>query len=631
MIDKEKLDPAAREFEKNSVFTQFAKGYDEVLEQVSEDAKTTREILTENIKAEERSNKGEKLKIIVSNEDPALNPLSPDFDIKAYKTALATAGGMEALKETLQSGLKSVALAQPIQETFSKTIDTATIMKNLDTLRDVAQSIVTTTQFALDGLYTLVASETYKNIKESIDAIAETLRQRREELAALDEASQAVKDLSPYIEQELEAMEGDPRIEGITFAEFIRQGYDENGNPTGSLFQTVLERAKKRAQKDKRNHAIEKGALLTIGSRIASYSAIGYEDALNIPRVCSLPNNDNVSKIFDKRGKLNLLVFDEKNLVPLTKLHTAMLMALNQIVLTAGNELDPGTGWLISVYLPDFCREIGLDPRETSKKRQKSNNTDLSLKRLSAVLELLRPLENYIGRTPDGQLWRLVSFQGYSPESDTITFSAPYLYELRKTEALQNCALNRLLHANVVNEPNWAAVELANRILNGLLQRGSTADYRTYKTPARKKKETKRITRDDGTKETITTEYDSDTLPPPPIEPIVTYQIRFNSLIDACPQFKQALSDIPDEYKVDPKTGKRINKKSNLYNAKIRNTFNTAIRIIKQKSDAPEYFIDMDFLPKHPKTGEFLPPTKRTLSTYFKITHKGKNKNFRLE
>ena len=384
--------------------------------------------------------------------------------------------------------------------------------------------------------------------------------------------------------------------------------------------------------RDKRSKAIEQGALMSIGSRLASYSAKGFENSLNTPAIFGLPDEaQEVTKLFDQRGQLNIAAMQGRKLTQLTKLHTAFLMALNQAaIVAAGSGLDQDNGGLMKVYLPTFCREIGLDARGYSDKR--STKLSLEQQRVAAILDLLQPLESYVGRTPDGVFWRLAAFHSYDPASDTMTFSAPYLYELRKAEALQGKTLNQLLHGSVVNEPNWSAVELANRILDGLLSRGtSRPDSKTYTAQPRKQKETKHITKADGSKETQTTIYiaDPEPLPPADQEPRFTYRARFKYLIKGCPQFSQELETILAGEQINPRTGEKSKSKpATAYNMKLKNTFEAAIKIIMEKSDAPLYFVDLDISPKHPKTGKFMPPTKTALTHELTITHKGKNKDY---
>ncbi len=264
MIDKEKLDPAAREFAKNSVFTQFGKGYDEVLERVSEDAKNTREILTKNIMAEET---GAKIVVDTQDYNPALDPASPEFDIDLFEKSLAEAGGMEAMTEKLKSSFASIEkqMAQPMIDTAPSMLSAIQdiVAENARALRDTADAITTTAQVALQGISAIVNSDTFQAIKDTINDLSEIVKAHREEIEQLERSAQVLRDLAPYIKEELEEMADDPQIKDMSFADFIRKGYDENGNPTGSLFKEVLDRAMKRAQADQKVISDESADVIT--------------------------------------------------------------------------------------------------------------------------------------------------------------------------------------------------------------------------------------------------------------------------------------------------------------------------------------------------------------------------------
>lgn len=397
-----------------------------------------------------------------------------------------------------------------------------------------------------------------------------------------------------------------------------------------------------------RSAAIEKGALMTIGGRIASYSTDDLKDALNAYSIYRLPSNADRKQAFDDTGKLNALVLQDKPLEGLTQIHTAFLMAVVQAVSLA--QIDDGDN-TISFYLPAICRDLKIDPRTYSNKRRAGQ--DYADMRLIAVLEMITPFDPLVGRTPDGSFYRVLTFESYDKSSDTMTISTPYLYRLKaiaEQRAAEHPQLNRLLHSAVVNEPNRAAVELANRILTGIVNRGVRADYRTYKAEPRVSKKTVTRTGNDGQRTTTTTVYDtnSQTDDTPTPSKTVTYKVKFQTLIDDCPQLKNELDEIingkgkaereaeergasAEEIKQarakDKKTiPQRVNKK-------LKDVFTAAFRIIAEKSDAPARYLDFT-LPtttrtvKGKKSKAYDIPTKSTLSRYMIITHKGRNPQY---
>ena len=405
-----------------------------------------------------------------------------------------------------------------------------------------------------------------------------------------------------------------------------------------------------------RSAAIEKGALMTIGGRIASYSTDDLKDALNAYSIYRLPSSVDRKQAFDKDGKLNALMLQDKPLEGLTELHTAFLMAVVQAVSLA--QFDDGDN-TISFYLPAICRDLKIDPRTYSKKRGTGQNyADM---RLAAMLEMITPFDPLVGRTPDGSFYRVLTFEIYDKNSDTMTISTPYLYRLKaiaeqKATDQKHPQLNRLLHSTVVNEPNRAAVELANRILTGIVNRGIRADYRTYKAEPKVTKKTVTRTNKDGQRTTTTTVYDTESQPddaPAPTK-TVTYKVKYQTLIDDCPQLKSELDAIINgkgkaereaeerakqenrEATADEiKKAREKDKKTipQRYNKKLKDVFTAAFRIIAEKSDAPARYLDFT-LPtttrtvKGKKSKAYDVPTKSTLSRSMVITHSGRNPQF---
>ena len=405
-----------------------------------------------------------------------------------------------------------------------------------------------------------------------------------------------------------------------------------------------------------RSAAIEKGALMTIGGRIASYSTDDLKDALNAYSIYRLPSNVDRKQAFDDTGKLNALVLQDKPLEGLTQIHTAFLMAVVQAVSLA--QIDDGDN-TISFYLPAICRDLKIDPRTYSSKRRAGQ--DYAEMRLAAMLDMITPFDPLVGRTPDGSFYRVLTFESYDKGSDTMTISTPYLYRLKaiaeqRATGQKHPQLNRLLHSTVVNEPNRAAVELANRILTGIVTRGVRADYRTYKAEPKVAKKTVTRTGKDGQRTTTTTVYDIDsqTDDTPAPSKTVTYKVKYQTLIDDCPQLKNELDEIINgkgkaEREAEEKAKKenreataeeikqaRAKDKKTIpqrVNKKLKDVFTAAFRIIAEKSDAPARYLDFT-LPtttrtvKGKKSKAYDIPTKSTLSRYMVITHRGRNPQY---
>lgn len=400
-----------------------------------------------------------------------------------------------------------------------------------------------------------------------------------------------------------------------------------------------------------RSAAIEKGALMTIGGRIATYSTDDdLENALNAYSIYRLPDGVDRKKAFDKAGKLNALMLQDKPLEGLTTIHTAFLMAVVQAVSLA--QTDDGSN-TVTFYLPAICRDLKIDPRTYSSKRSTGQN--YAEMRLNAIIAMITPFDPLVGRTPDGSFYRVLTFESYEKDSETLTISTPYLYRLKaiaaqKSADLKHPQLNRLLHGSVVNEPNRAAVELASRILTGVVKRG----VKVYKETKVSKKTVTRTVK--GQRTTTTTVYDTDdqTDDTPAPSKIVTYRVKYSTLIDDCPQIKRELDEITNgKGKAEREVEERARAESRTasaeeikqarekdkkiipqrINKKLQDVFTAAFRIIAEKSDAPARYLDFT-LPtttrtvKGKKCEVYDVPTKSTISRNMIITHKGQNPKY---
>ena len=399
-----------------------------------------------------------------------------------------------------------------------------------------------------------------------------------------------------------------------------------------------------------RSAAVEKGALMTIGGRIASYSTDDLKDALNAYSIYRLPSNVDRKQAFDDTGKLNVLMLQDKPLEGLTQIHTAFLMAVVQAV--SLTQIDDGDN-TISFYLPAICRELGIDPRTYSSKRRAGQ--DYAEMRLAAMLDIITPFDPFVGRTPDDSFYRFLTFVSYDKDSETMTISAPYFFRLKaiakqRATGQKHPQLNRLMHSSAVNEPNRAAVELANRILTGIVTRGVRADYRTYKAEPKRAKTTVTHTSKDGQRTTTTTVYDtgSQTDDTPAPSKTVTYKVKYQTLIEDCPQLKSELDEIingkgkaereAEERNASAEEIKKAREKDKKtipqrVNKKLKDVFTAAFRIIAEKSDAPARYLDFT-LPtttrtvKGKKSKAYDVPTKSTLARCMVITHRGRNPQY---
>ena len=253
---------------------------------------------------------------------------------------------------------------------------------------------------------------------------------------------------------------------------------------------------------------------------------------------------------------------------------------LTQIYTAAVKSNVRHDAFTITVSLPQFFREMGI---ETSK----GNAPDIMAK--------LHSFENCVGIMPGTQtVSKLFSIIQLDMKNQTMTFAAPYIMKLSEVLAEKNHvekktrqgALidyqqpyhNTLVHSSIAKERNKTAVELVYLITTGLLQRGYVPDIKTY----RKK----------GAK----TQYPER----------VTYSISFRSLINDAPLLRGLIQSYKDV--------------SNQNNA-LRRAFEKAYQLIDKKTDAAEWFIDLQ--------GNRIVPTMATLDDELTFTHNGRNGDYK--
>lgn len=443
-----------------------------------------------------------------------------------------------------------------------------------------------------------------------------------------------IKPVFPFLEAEAKQLHEKPGLEWVTVDDLIKlinlDGTTAEfiyGKPIDPAILAAIARAKKNAKiaatRAKMEKAKERGALLPIGN-LPYYSDELLQDAITSNSIYRLPGTAE-NYVFDPSGKLNMLSLKEKPLEGLTDLHGAALAAVLGLALSAYEtnwqpELDS-----VEIYLPYFYSEHKIDPRPFSGKRGQESHNLQELRR-NHFLDLIAPFDNLVG-SPDGgkSFYRIMALLSYDEDTEVARIATPYFFRLAE---IKDTRLNRLLHPDVINEKDHAAVELASRILTGLLRRGRTRpDYRTYKSqkPHKVSKETVYITNPDGSKEKIVKDYIPeqefiDAQEPQQKQPrIFTYEQKYSTLLADCPMISYQLEQIENSQKLH---------KAQAYNSRLKQVFEAAYRIIWEKSDVRAYFDNINF---HDVTTDkdgnrkIRVPTKSVLNTAkLKITHTGK-------
>lgn len=252
---------------------------------------------------------------------------------------------------------------------------------------------------------------------------------------------------------------------------------------------------------------------------------------------------------------------------------------LTQIYTAAVKAHKSYNGFTITVYLHKFLREMGIDPG-------KNNAPD--------IMRKLQSFENCVGIMPGtGIIAKLFSIIEINASDNTMTFAVPYIFRLidelesknkieRKTKEGEYEYIapyhNMLVYSTIANERNKTAVELVYLIIAGLHQRGKVPDANTYAKKDMQHKDPR----------------------------LVTYQTSFGSLVDDT-------SILSGRIKAYKSTADK--------NKALRRAFEKAYQLIETKTDAGEYFIDLQ-IPK-------IIPTISTLDDKLTISHHGVNGDYR--
>ena len=409
--------------------------------------------------------------------------------------------------------------------------------------------------------------------------------------------------------EQLEELADDPAADP-KYKQLWQQAQD---NARAALKEKTQQEEPEKKKQTPRQKAIDQGALITMENHVAAFSEVDLQNALTSAQIFQLPDKDET--MFDKdTGQLNPMLAEKAKdkLQKMTKLHTAFLFAVTQLFLLQSSETENG---LLSFYVPAICRELHIDIREYSTKRKKDTGKQLPTAEAQAekIISLITPFDSLVGKTKDGSYYRVLAFHGYDESTKTITISAPYIQKLLQTG--DKSKLNRLLHSSVVNERNQGAVELASRILAGVLRRGGAPDPKQTRKPTPTK--TVRKTKEG---DTVTTFFEAPQKKAQG-KRVISYRPKFQTIIDDCPQLLSELDDI-EKKKDETKNWRQ------LYNNKLKYAFESAYKIIMEKSEAPYYFENFRFEDINPTTGKLRPPTYSTLNRKLVITHTGRNKNY---
>lgn len=629
-----------------------------------------------------------------SGYNPALDPCKPEFDPATWRKFVKEVGGVEAAAERMkQAFIEPAARAQAYTHLTMGQIERLPDDERKlvwdEMARRLAESpeIVTFINSVGNGM-----SAAIESAQKTFSAIVPMLATAREKW---DTIGNQLKETSGKVLQAINSMlEGDGIEDYLqiweTLQPYMDEEYDadpDKYNNNGSLGDLIAAAAR-RARADGKDIPILKaeqgqaeqlemnltfpteetakedepqqapievarsaGAITTLDNHVATIADKLFQYCFTSRNIWQLPGKHD-DFMFDIAGKLNELSLNGEPLQPLDEIHTGFLMALLKIATEYCDlrEYNSKDNSIIPVYLPPFFRETKVDPRprewdkeaKAIKKRAPAadDQTQKQL-RINRFMEFMRPLDNRVGTIAGDGYYTLARFISWDEKTDTAYISIPYeikLVELTRLHADRHSAISTIFHADILTE-NQAAVELANRIAVGLIERGVTRSQAdTYKndTPRKPIRKTKTTTAADGTKTTETVTYQPEPEPVTvtrektdengitttvtrtnPRPRIFRWESRFDTLISDCPQLRRELDEIRSSGSKD---------KSQRVNKKLKDSFTAAIRIIMQKSDVPQYYAGLEI--KTSKFDTFKAPTNSTLKDKIVITHMGKNPNY---
>ena len=259
-----------------------------------------------------------------------------------------------------------------------------------------------------------------------------------------------------------------------------------------------------------------------------------------------------------------------------------------------------------TIYLPEFAREMSSNyyidvdnydeqgkpieqpPKEETANATNDSNDKQPLK--SSIIQDLRSLDHWVGILHESEARRLLVIVGMNKAAKTLTITTPYFDALaRAVEEDQQRAIeetkqpkkkpnyNKLIYTTMATERNQTAVDLVVRITNGLLDRGGkpTGEFKENVDAAEGK-------------------------------PMPDYSISFERLINEVP-------DLRRRYEATKKTADK--------NKLLNRIFTKAYKLLRTKTDAYQYFVDLE-VPE-------IIPTTTTLSNKLVIKYSGTNPKYK--
>lgn len=367
--------------------------------------------------------------------------------------------------------------------------------------------------------------------------------------------------------------------------------------PHKSFYNAALDSIGVKFNKSKKATAREIGADMEIYKRALSITDKEYQYALtsrpNETAFISPVDKDFMDKlVFEKEtGKISFLdsqasEADIKKAASGRKMELVKdldIQLLRNIYTAIYNNQQSMNGGNVAVYLPSFCKAMGID---------------MATGKPNDIFGKIRQFSQCIGYTKNGSFYTLLNFSKYDKETNIITFDSPYMNMIIQQIAERNIRTSKkgityfdpshsfLIHSNIANERNKAAIEIVHRIIALLHQRGDG----------------QRTRRGGKAAETFT-----------------------NKTIKAHKKFIAIIKDIPTFYEkltiTDTKGNFLSYKKEQPCNTQLQRAFKKAYELLRTKTDAYNYFKNLN-IPE-------IIPTITTLEKTLVITHNGIEENYK--
>lgn len=276
---------------------------------------------------------------------PELDPGSPEFDPKQYAEAIEAAGGMKKMTADIADSLHRIGeivgenlainqadlltdFAEAALDSMKAARDAQldAIQEQTDTLMGISKAAVEDMESikgpilnaaheqmkaAPDAIHEAVEnllsggeearhlieafalSDAFKEMVSALKRLGELIGEQRDALQAAQSRGPEIQSLFPYLLEEFEQVrkEGKGYFDGMTNAGIFEAGYDENGNPTNSLFSQILEKARKHKREDEATEIGEtETALATLEQAAALLESIS-------PTAHAMLNNPLINKM----------------------------------------------------------------------------------------------------------------------------------------------------------------------------------------------------------------------------------------------------------------------------------------------------------------------------------------------